>query len=93
MIKIVIFIFALVAIAACSLEVLPSYSYYGGISHHGNGISNRYLTKTEGLGYGIRYGPYGLEYDRYGLRYGRYDPYDLGYGYRLGYGYNGLGYF
>ncbi|GFY72895.1 hypothetical protein TNIN_407841 [Trichonephila inaurata madagascariensis] len=96
MMKVVIFVLALVAVATCSFEVIPNYSHYEGVSHHGNGISNRYFTKTEGLGYGL----YGLRYDGYGLGYGSYGydglrrgAYGLnGLGY-VPYGYNGLGYY
>ncbi|GFY72900.1 hypothetical protein TNIN_407891 [Trichonephila inaurata madagascariensis] len=84
-----VFVLALVAVATCSFEVIPNYSHYEGISHHGNGISNRYFTKTEGLGYG----PYGLRYDGYGLGYGTYGYNGLGaYGYDGVYGLNGLSY-
>ncbi|GFY72904.1 hypothetical protein TNIN_407931 [Trichonephila inaurata madagascariensis] len=95
MVKVVIFVLAFVAVATCSFEVIPNYSHYEGVSHHGNGISNKYFTKTEGLGYGL----YGLRYDGYGLGYGTYGYDGLGYGSygydglrRGAYGLNGLGY-
>ncbi|GFX01007.1 hypothetical protein TNCV_4579731 [Trichonephila clavipes] len=82
-----IFILALVAVATGSFEVIPTFSHYEGNNHHGNGISNRYFTKSEGLGYGLN----GLRYDGYGLAYEGF--YGLnGFGY-VPYGYNGLGYY
>ncbi|KAF8794577.1 hypothetical protein HNY73_002548 [Argiope bruennichi] len=85
MMKTLIVVLALVAIAACSLDVIPHYSHHG----YGHGISSRYFKKAQGHGYGgygLGYGGYGLGYGGYGLGYGGYG---LGYG---GYGYGGLGY-
>ncbi|XP_055931967.1 neuropeptide-like protein 30 [Argiope bruennichi] len=79
-----ILVLALVAIAACSLDVIPHYSHHG----YGHGISSRYFRKAQGHGYG----GYGLGYGGYGLGYGGYGGYGYGglggYG---GYGYGGLG--
>ncbi|XP_055931971.1 neuropeptide-like protein 31 [Argiope bruennichi] len=81
MMKTVILVLALVAIAACSLDVIPHYSHHG----YGHGISSRYFRKAQGHGYGLGYGGYGLGYGGYGgYGYGGLG----GYG---GYGYNGLG--
>ncbi|KAF8794578.1 hypothetical protein HNY73_002549 [Argiope bruennichi] len=88
MMKTLIVVLALVAIAACSLDVIPHYSHHG----HGHGISSRYFRKPQGHGYGgygLGYGGYGLGYGGYGLGYGGYGYGGLGYG---GYGYGGLGY-
>ncbi|KAF8794575.1 hypothetical protein HNY73_002546 [Argiope bruennichi] len=88
MMKTVIVVLALVAIAACSLDVIPHYSHHG----HGYGISNRYFKKAQlhGYGgYGLGYGGYGLGYGGYGLGYGGYGYGGLRFG---GYSYGGLGY-
>ncbi|GBN65144.1 hypothetical protein AVEN_107359-1 [Araneus ventricosus] len=84
-----IVVLALVAIAACSLDVIPHYSHHG----YGHGIRHGY----GGLEYG-GYGYGGLGYGGYGygsLGYGGYGYGGLGYGgYGIGnggYGYGGLG--
>ncbi|GBN12239.1 hypothetical protein AVEN_50943-1 [Araneus ventricosus] len=65
-----IVVLALVAIAACSLDVIPHYSHHG----HGHGISTRYFRKAQGHGYGgLGYGGYGYG----GLGYGGYIPRDM----------------
>ncbi|GBN12231.1 hypothetical protein AVEN_50936-1 [Araneus ventricosus] len=85
MMKTLILVLALVAIAACSLDVIPHYSHHG----YGHGINTRYFRRAQGHGYGLGYGGYGLVYGGYGLGYGGYGYGGLGgYG---GYGYGGLG--